>query len=164
VDLAGGGAAGFAVCSTGLAGSAGPGLAVDIEGDELSSGFAGAAAGTERSSGFSGTAFSGTGCSITGIRAVPPDAVRFMVEWTTITAVEIKPAAAIKTAASIAALKASETPGFFRLLARGLFALVLEGFFDNSGFPEDFPVFFMQIRLCLSGFRNLLYLSADCGP
>jgi hypothetical protein len=100
----------------------------------------------------------------------PPGAGRFTVEWTTITAIEIKAAAAIKTPASStartasAALAALAALGLFRRLtppcgffpaARGVFFTV-SGFTGRTGFAGDFSVFFMQITLksYLSLFQN----------
>jgi hypothetical protein len=108
--------------------------------------------------GASGTALFGTGLSNAGMTAAPPDAGRFTVEWTTITAVEIKAAAAIKTPASRTARTASAVLaalGLFRRLtppcgffpaARGVFFAV-SGFTGRTGFAGDFSVFFMQITL-----------------
>jgi hypothetical protein len=139
-------------------------------GTGFSTGFAGAlTAGTGFSAGFSETALSGTGRSAAGMTAIPPDAGLFMVEWTTITAIEIKPDTAIKTPASITARTASEAAGFFRLLTplRGLFPADFGAFFVIFGFAGlsgDFFVFFMRIKTRLSARRSLFYLSADRRP
>lgn len=163
-----------------LDGCSGPG------GAGFSGGFAGAAAtgvgfssggGTPAGAGlsavFPGAAFSGTGRSSAG-RTAPLDAGRFRVEWTTITAIEIKADTAIKTAASITARTASAAFGFFRLLTltplRGFFPAAFGAFpaifvfAGSTGFAGGFSVFFMYIKTRLSARRSLLYLSAGRCP
>ncbi|MDR1576133.1 MAG: hypothetical protein LBS37_09030 [Treponema sp.] len=95
--------------------------------------------------------------------ATPSDAMRFAVEWTTITAIEIKAAAAIKTPASRTARTASAVLGFFRRLTPpgGFFPAVRGAFFavfGCTGFAGNCSVFFMQITLKVEPVPKLI----DC--